>query len=77
MVLPAAGEDLGAVGREADVRDAAALPGQQAEAASVRLEVQAQRLSERGRIQTWLIVINLICIRQGSDTQDPYQNRRP
>ena len=46
-VLPAAGEDLGAVGREADVRDAAALSGQQAEAAAVRLQVQAKRLSEQ------------------------------
>ena len=47
LCLPAAGEDLGAVGREADVRDAAALPGQQAEAAAVRLQVQAERLSEQ------------------------------
>ena len=51
LCLPAAGEDLGAVGREADVRDAAALPGQQAEAAAVRLQVQAKRLSERCRIR--------------------------
>ena len=53
-VLPAACEDLGAVGREPDVGDAAALSGQQAEAAALRLEVEAQRLSAQGEGTTEL-----------------------
>ena len=47
-VLPAAREDLCAVGREPDVRDAAALSGQEAEHAAVGLEIQSECLSARG-----------------------------